>query len=482
MASSNKVRAIFVVLILLFGFVPAYSYATTANEDRSLRDEYREQAGLPFEERTQLVPPRDDITVVSNNLGPLVAYAPDGRLLYYDNRYLDYWSVDPVPEEGSTTVMYAATQKFDASECPVDAECTKNIVEQVNLTTGDVERLYTRYRAGKFDNEWHDVDRINDTHLLIADMDRDQVSIVNTSNGIIEWTWDAQSDFPITSGGESSDPYTKGYPEDWTHLNDVEQLENGLIMVSLRNQDQVVFIDRREGLVEEMTLGADDEYDIMFEQHQPDYITEENGGPAVVIADSQNNRLVEYQRTDGSWEETWAWTDEEMLWPRDADRLPDGNTLVTDTNSRRVFEVDRQGEVEWLVNLPPQYRPYEAERLGTGIESAGGPSAMAAELQSRGDATARDAPINPKYEDSTVHAVVTWLTTELRSFTKQAVPNRLLNGLLFVLPPWVRISDLIPLALLGLTLLSWGIFELYTYQRSLDIAIRSPVTFGRREQ
>jgi hypothetical protein len=74
---------------------------------------------------------------------------------------------------------------------------------------------------------------------------------------------------------------------------------------------------------------------LFYEQHNPDYIPEERGGPAVLVADSENGRVVEYGRTpgngtpvtDGTWERTWQWRDGRLQWPRDADRLPNGGWL-----------------------------------------------------------------------------------------------------------------------------------------------------------
>ena len=101
--------------------------------------------------------------------------------------------------------------------------------------------------------------------------------IVNTETEVV-WLWDAQSDFPIEEGGS--------YPRDWSHINvfDAEYSESGemegRIMVSFRNQDQVVFLDRQEGLLGNWTLGTENEYNTQYEQHNPDYIPESEGGPS----------------------------------------------------------------------------------------------------------------------------------------------------------------------------------------------------------
>ncbi|MFB6187541.1 MAG: arylsulfotransferase (asst), partial [Halobacteriaceae archaeon] len=75
------------------------------------------------------------------------------------------------------------------------------------------------------------------------------------------------------------------------------------------------------------TLGTNNNHSIIYEQHNPDYIPEKDGGPAVVVADSENNRVAEYQYLDGEWNRSWVWRDSQLRWPRDADRLPNGHTL-----------------------------------------------------------------------------------------------------------------------------------------------------------
>jgi len=155
----------------------------------------------------------------------------------------------------------------------------------------------------------------------------DQVFIVNTETEVVNWLWDAQSDFPL-EGGHS-------WPRDWAHINDVEYIEEGQmegrIMASLRNQDQVVFLDREEGLLEDWTLGSEKEHDVLHEQHNPDFIPESQGGPAILVADSENAQIKEFQREGRRMDPDLALGDDQIQWPRDADRLPNGNTLISDT-------------------------------------------------------------------------------------------------------------------------------------------------------
>jgi outer membrane protein assembly factor BamB len=50
--------------------------------------------------------------------------------------------------------------------------------------------------------------------------------------------------------------------------------------------------------------------------------------------------------------------------PHDAERLPDGNTLVADSGNHRVVEVDRDGTEVW--SFTGGIRPLDVDRLGNG--------------------------------------------------------------------------------------------------------------------
>jgi len=398
--------------------------------------------------------PRENATVVTESarFGTLIAWHPNGSLLYYEDEHTKYFDVDPVPGE-RLTVEYAATDTIHARGPTCSSPpCTRNVIERVNLSTGEVETLYARYDHSQHAGEWHDHERVDDSRVLVADMIADQVFLVNTETGIVTWRWDAQSAFPVEGGGP--------YPEDWAHINDVELLDDGRVMVSLRNQDQVVVLDRRTGLRADWTLGRDGDHATLHEQHNPDYIPRERGGPAVLVADSENGRVVEYRRVDGAWERSWQWRDDRMQWPRDADRLPNGNTLIVDTNGKRLLEVDRDGEVVWSV---PLSHPYDAERLGTGPESAGGGSAERLGLASRTGPTDAGGP-DP--------------LAVLAGAVSAPVPPRAVNAAIYLAPVWMGRPQFFAAGIGLLAALAWLLAELRW--RFPGVGLRSPVY--RREE
>ncbi|MDS0300828.1 arylsulfotransferase family protein [Halogeometricum sp. S1BR25-6] len=463
MASNRRaLRGLLAAVVLVSSVVLAVGYVDAQrNNDRVTGDPAVEQA-FRTGDRAPVVPPRDDITVVATDSNAfvsdesdspraqaeLVAFAPDGSIYYYQNEHTRYWDVDPVPNT-TATVEFVYADHLDADECG-ETVCTRNGVERVNLTTGESEEVFSRITPGKHSTRWHDVDRLGPDRLLVADIYQDRVFVVNTTTNLTTWEWDAQSDFDVaTSGGP--------FPEDWTHLNDVESVTvdgERAVMVSLRNHDQVVFIDPGRGLMEEWTLGTDDNHSILYEQHNPDFIPADEGGPALLVADSENGRVIEYQRENGEWVESWTWVDRRMQWPRDADRLPNGHTLITDSNGDRTFEIDEEGEVVWTASVG---FPYESERLGTGDESAGGESAASLGLPSR---TASD------------------LEPTLTSRVASLVPATVRNAISYAFPRWVGfLEGLAVLALLG-SLAVWGTLE-YRWS-SRTVSFQSPLRVRRK--
>ncbi|WP_135823989.1 arylsulfotransferase family protein [Halorussus ruber] len=468
MRSRDAVRVLFVGLIVASAFVVGSGYLS-AESSASVN-------GRPAFD----APSADGITVVATDSntwmgkasdGPraraeLVAFRSNGSVLYYDDTHTRYWDVDPVKNE-SRTVEYVAADHLNASECHATTPCTRNVVERVNLSTGEVTELYARITPRKHSTRWHDVDRVSEDRLAVADIAQDRVYVVNTTTGLVEWSWDAQSEYPLKGGGP--------YPEDWTHINDVSVLEDGTLMVSMRNQDQVVFLDRETGLVENRTLGEDGRHDIIYEQHNPDYINESNGGPAVLIGDSENNRVIEYQREDGEWNQSWVWQDARMQWPRDADRLPNGHTLITDSNGNRVFEVNEQGEVVWSVDVA---FPYEAERLGTGDESTGGPSAAKADLQSKTGGASSTGSAAAAGGDVTTQSEKPGVLDKTWAVVRGLLPGRTANALMYVTPVWMGGPEVLALGAIVVTLLVWLLAELYWSPWSASFS--KPVSISRR--
>ena len=414
----TTVRIAFALIVLLAGLPLAQGYAIAS--------------GIGGVHPT--APPSENETVIATQQGHLFLYGSNGTVQYDEHRYDNYWDVDPLPDGDRTVLLAAGT---DAENCGAK-DCVRNVIERVNLTTGERTHLFSRTVVDKGSSEWHDVDRINDSALLVADINRDRVFIVDPRTDTVTWQWNTSEFFAPDSGGP---------PDDWTHLNDVEYTENGRVMVDIRNQDQIVFVEPGRGVLENRTLGAEGNFSVLRGQHNPDYIPESQGGPAILVADSHNDRAVEYQRRNGSWVRTWQWRDDHTQWTRDADRLPSGHTLITDTNGDRVLEVNESGAIVWSVSVE---KPYEAERLGTGDESSGGKSAAALDLRSRTGG-----------HTDTTETLYGSVSRSLWGTFTDAMPAFALNSVLFVVPRWMGPTELVSLLAAGLVVASWAGSEMY---------------------
>jgi hypothetical protein len=280
----------------------------------------------------------------------VVGIQPDGAVTgIYNGTARGKWWVYDVDVQADGNLLLATTVPGET------------VIEEIDPTTGDVVESWQLPDV----LDAHDVDRIGDGELLLNDKSKggdDRVLIYDTETDRVVWEYrfaNHTDQFPKSGGGP--------FEDDWTHNNDVEQIREGVVMVSVRNFDQVVAIDRETKEIL-WRLGADDDYDVLNEQHNPDFFVDESGRPTVLVADSENDRVAEYSRADDGWERTWTLSGGGLDEPRDADRLPNGNTLVADRRGHRLLEVTPEGQVVWEVYAP--WQPYDAERVGTGDESS----------------------------------------------------------------------------------------------------------------
>lgn len=162
----------------------------------------------------------------------------------------------------------------------------------------------------------------------------------------IVWTWRAY---------EHLDPATEilvanDKREEWTHANTVSELTDGNFLVSLRNLSTIVVVDRQSGAII-WRVGKD----ILSHQHYPHEL--ENGN--ILVFDNGTyrsgvalnfSRVLEINRE--TKEIVWEYIDNPphnfySPYISGAQRLPNGNTLITEGNYGRLFEVTRDREIVW---------------------------------------------------------------------------------------------------------------------------------------
>ncbi|NGO79710.1 PQQ-binding-like beta-propeller repeat protein [Streptomyces sp. YC504] len=149
--------------------------------------------------------------------------------------------------------------------------------------------------------------------------------------------------------------------EHWPLINSVAELADGNIVASLRSTSAVIVISRATGEVLWRTDPG-----TVSQQHHP---TELPGGNLLVFdngvfrpgSDVPYSRVIEIER--GSGKVVWEYHDpakESFFAPfmGAAQRLPNGNTLITDSPAGRLFEVTADGYLCWEY-VVPQFAAYE---------------------------------------------------------------------------------------------------------------------------
>ena len=182
----------------------------------------------------------------------------------------------------------------------------------------------------------HNSRRLENGNTIIADTGNDRVLEVTPESEIV---WDT-SNFDEGSG-RLGDGSTLNYP------NDVHLLYNGRILISDRNNDRILEINRSGEICWQ--------YERCLHQHGVQRLANGN----TLFADSEKNRVVE---VDLKGNPVWNYGDDNLLrWPRDANRLKNGNTLIADSRNHRIIEVNKKGEKVWSYDHPLVSSPYEVD-------------------------------------------------------------------------------------------------------------------------
>lgn len=167
-----------------------------------------------------------------------------------------------------------------------------------------------------------------------------------TKDGDPIWEWRAH---------EHLDPETdrmtvNDWREEWTHANTVLETPEGNVLVSFRNISTVAIIDKESGAFL-WKMGPPE----LAQQHDPHLLPNGN----ILVFDNGVHRtrvplvfsrvLEVDPRTDRI---VWTYRDTPLQsfyspYISGAQRLPNGNTLITEGCSGRLFEVTAQGEVVW---------------------------------------------------------------------------------------------------------------------------------------
>lgn len=298
--------------------------------------------------------PRDGYTLVSGQQDGAVAMLDETGDVVWTTEGADQAYDATLLENG--TVLVAVTYRDNESCGQFDASCARTGFQIIDPTPEPhVVREWT-YPVRTVDNsQVHDVDRLPSGEILVADMEYESLFTL-APNDTVTWRWNASERY-----SEPDDPTTT----DWLHLNDVDPLGEGRFLVSVRNANELLIVERGEGVVEVIEGVKDGREDrvLFVRQHNPQYLDNDT----LLVADSEHDRAVEIHRENGEWTLAWSAGSADGLsfdWPRDADRLDNGNTLIADSRRNRVVEVAENGSTVWSVQVSGLV--YEADRLPEG--------------------------------------------------------------------------------------------------------------------
>lgn len=395
---------------------------------------------LDADQEPQEKPVGDSLTVISVQGGSLgqgsgvyiVDTASKATIWSHTGYFRKYFDVDPIDNE---TLLFTVQRTNSGRSFSAVL---------LNWRTDTIETTFP------VPADTHDVDHIHGNRYLIADKSANEIDrpgdpsghniyIYDAANKSILWRWSFDRLFDEHANN--------------THVNDVDLVDNGSkILTSPRNLDQVLLIDRETKNVT-WVLGDDNAYETLYAQHNPQLI--KTNPPTVLVADSHNDRVVEYELRHEKWRPTWSYHGR-MDWPRDADRLPNGNTLIVDTHRGRVIEVSPTGEVVWQYTTG--VNPYDVERIELGDEPGGPRMSEVEGAISPGRDQAQDT-----FEQRLISA-----------------GDETYNLAKWILPQWVGRDEFVFLLLALLLSSGWLLLEaLYALPQRLIRSLDGPLVAGR---
>jgi hypothetical protein len=201
----------------------------------------------------------------------------------------------------------------------------------------------------------HDADRLPNGNTLVVFGAGDNISDAQVKEinpkGEIVWSWYAKDHFFKV-------PYKAIYKQGWTHANAVSRLPNGNTLISLPNFHFVVEVNPKGEVVR--TIGEG----IFLYQHDPEILPD---GNILVANHFQPHEAIEIDPKTSRIVWRFAMSDENFPPVKDADRLPNGNTLIT--GSTKIVEVTTEGEIVWQLAIEG-LDWWEAAKGGRGLYKA----------------------------------------------------------------------------------------------------------------
>lgn len=333
----------------------------SSEDDEATEDENGDEEESEYEGSAEVEVIESDIEVEVTSEGD---YAPDSDVLIGIHGEIDpaLYLISP---DGDVQEAWRITNRFDSSMLDRRVLDNGNIMFVVR---GD--GAYEMNRDGEIVWEYQDSgishhgEILPNGNVLVAGAICDCVQEIDYETREPVWYWDAHEAFPNYT--ESDDAFHRGeqfgmvnifenaydpdaeYPNTWGHVNYAQILENDNVIVSLRNFDTVLEVNRDGETVWSYGPG------IIKHQHTP--VDLEDG--TMLVFDNGNHRAFRFDR--GTGEILWSYDDLDSAIMGDVNLLDDGNYKVVDSLQNTVDVVSPEEELLWSMEI-------EAEGVVNGV-------------------------------------------------------------------------------------------------------------------
>ena len=199
------------------------------------------------------------------------------------------------------------------------------------------------------DHASHDIDRLDNGDTLIARtwaVRGDKQIVIRDEDGDHVWWWRGDDRY----GNDQRFAQLEDEGGAWMHITSVEVIENGVIRAAIRNFNLLVDIDTDGKVINEIQLSSTEGELVeteggVFGERPHGLETTPDG--TLLVATRLPHRVVEL---NAEGQLLWQFRNKTVKSIRDVDRLPSGNTLISQRNT--VVEVDPEGEIVWSWEAP----------------------------------------------------------------------------------------------------------------------------------
>lgn len=288
-----------------------------------------------------------NVIFADKNRNRVVEAGLDGKIV---------WECAP-PEATSCSLMNKScgSRLSDVELLPNDNVLVLNGGDGVYEINRKGEIVWSYHNA----NASHDADRLSNGNTIMACVGAEQTSafpyndpqaIEVTQKGDIVWAWHAKKEYADSKykNVRSKDS------DDWTHMNSVQRLKDGLTLLSVRNWNLLIAVDSSGKTV--WKTGAKEPPQQGWGRQSPQCphtpVMLDNGN--IIVSEPIEGRAIEWDPK----QEKVVWIHPAKNWRqggpyyfvRAAHRLPNGNTFLIDSLGQFV-EVTPSGEIVWQARL-----------------------------------------------------------------------------------------------------------------------------------